>query len=125
MNDTDFFAGTRSAPLGDPKAGTQRELDALAAYVASLNEYPSSPYRNADGTLTTTVRRGREIFRRENCAACHSGANFTDSATAGLHDIGTLKPTSGSRLGGPLLGIDTPTLRGVWTTAPYLHDGSA
>jgi hypothetical protein len=24
-----------------------------------------------------------------------------------------------------LLGIDTPTLLGVWETAPYLHDGSA
>ena len=24
-----------------------------------------------------------------------------------------------------MTGIDTPTLRGVWATAPYLHDGSA
>ncbi|HYV29198.1 MAG TPA: hypothetical protein VFA77_16815, partial [Candidatus Eisenbacteria bacterium] len=32
---------------------------------------------------------------------------------------------SGDRLGGPLTGIDTPTLRGVAYTAPYLHDGSA
>ena len=125
MSDSDFFAGTHSAPLGDPKAGFSADLDALAAYVASLNEYPSSPYRNADSTLTSNGAAGREIFRRENCAACHSGVKFTDSATAGLHDIGTLKPTSGSRLGGPLLGIDTPTLRGVWATGPYLHDGSA
>jgi len=27
--------------------------------------------------------------------------------------------------GGPLTGIDTPTLRGLAYTAPYLHDGSA
>jgi cytochrome c peroxidase len=25
----------------------------------------------------------------------------------------------------PLDGIDTPTLRDVWASAPYLHDGSA
>ena len=25
----------------------------------------------------------------------------------------------------PCWGIDTPTLRGVWSTPPYLHDGSA
>jgi hypothetical protein len=25
----------------------------------------------------------------------------------------------------PLLGLDTPSLLGVWETAPYLHDGSA
>ena len=41
------------------------------------------------------------------------------------HDVGTIKPSSGNRLGGPLDGIDTPTLRGLWATAPYLHDGSA
>src|SRR5262249_46263130 len=35
------------------------------------------------------------------------------------------KPSSGNRLYGPLTGIDTPTLRDVWATAPYLHDGSA
>ncbi|HKY39719.1 MAG TPA: hypothetical protein VJN18_27465 [Polyangiaceae bacterium] len=42
-----------------------------------------------------------------------------------LHDVGTLSETSGQRLNGPLTGLDTPTLLGVWETAPYLHDGSA
>jgi hypothetical protein len=42
-----------------------------------------------------------------------------------LHDVGTLKASSGKRLNAPLTGIDTPTLKGVWGTAPYLHDGSA
>jgi hypothetical protein len=28
-------------------------------------------------------------------------------------------------LGAALTGLDTPTLRDVWATAPYLHDGSA
>jgi hypothetical protein len=40
-------------------------------------------------------------------------------------DIGTITPASGNRLGGPLTGIDVPTLRDAWSTAPYLHDGSA
>jgi hypothetical protein len=39
--------------------------------------------------------------------------------------VGTLTELSGSRLGGELSGIDTPTLLGIWQTAPYLHDGSA
>jgi len=42
-----------------------------------------------------------------------------------LHDVGTIKPGSGHRLGGPLTGIDTPTLRGLASSARYLHDGSA
>ena len=57
-----------------------------------------------------------------------SGARFTDSgvgANPPLHDVGTLRTTSGGRLGGPLTGIDTPTVRGAWDTAPYFHDGSA
>ena len=40
-------------------------------------------------------------------------------------NVGTIKPTSGQRLGATLTGIDPPTLRDVWATAPYLHDGSA
>jgi hypothetical protein len=42
-----------------------------------------------------------------------------------LHDVGTLSLESGQRLGGALDGLDTPTLLGLWATAPYLHDGSA
>jgi cytochrome c peroxidase len=125
MSDAAFNTGTRSQPLGDPKAGASADLDALAAYVKSLNEFAKSPYRTSAGALTTEAQTGRSVFKRENCAACHSGTAFSDSGTNVLRNIGTLKPTSGQRLGGPLTGIDTPTLRSVWQTAPYLHDGSA
>ncbi|HXS80946.1 MAG TPA: putative Ig domain-containing protein, partial [Gammaproteobacteria bacterium] len=125
MADAVFNTGTRSQPLGDPKAGLSADLDALAAYVASLNEFAASPYRTSGGALTVEAQAGRSIFKRESCAACHSGTAFTDSSTNTLHDVGTLKPTSGQRLGGPLTGLDTPTLRSIWQTAPYLHDGSA
>lgn len=125
MADADFSAGTRATPLGDRKSGLSADLDALAAYVASLNTFANSPYRNADGTLTAAAIAGREVFRTANCAQCHGGTAFTISAAANLKNIGTLKPASGNRLGGPLTGIDVPTLRDVWATAPYLHDGSA
>ena len=91
----------------------------------SLNTFTSSPLRNSDGTLTTDAQAGKQIFRDLNCAQCHSGTAFTESGAATLRNIGTIKPSSGQRLGGPLTGIDTPTLRDVWATAPYLHDGSA
>jgi mono/diheme cytochrome c family protein len=84
-----------------------------------------SPFRNADGTLTPDGEAGRAIFEQLACASCHAGPDFTDSTQRELRDVGTLKDTSGLRLGDPLLGIDTPTLLGVWETAPYLHDGSA
>lgn len=125
MSDADFNTSTRSQPLGLTKAGLSADLDALAAYVASLSSFANSPYRNADGSMTAAAVAGREVFRIANCAQCHGGASFTISAAANLRDVGTLKPTSGGRLGGALTGIDVPTLRDVWATAPYLHDGSA
>jgi MYXO-CTERM domain-containing protein len=121
----EFQKGTRSEPLGDPKAGVDPDLDALAAYVASLDRVPRSPFRNPDGSLTAEGEAGREIFLSLGCDTCHSGEDFTDSAQGVLHDVGTLTELSGNRLGGELAGIDTPTLLGIWQTAPYLHDGSA
>jgi cytochrome c peroxidase len=112
-------------PMGAANAGRSTDLDALAAYVASLSEVAPSPMRNADGTVTAAALRGRDVFRRQNCADCHSGPGFTDSQRAGLHDVGTLGVRSGSRLGGALNGLDTPTLLGLWEAAAYLHDGSA
>ena len=125
LDDDDFNTGTRNEPLGDRKEGLSPELDALAAYVASLTRIPPSPYRNADGSLTTQGELGRAVFASHGCADCHAGPQFTDSALGVLHDVGTTGAGSGMRLGRPLVGLDTPTLKGVWATAPYLHDGSA
>jgi cytochrome c peroxidase len=113
-------------PFLSPAAGVSPELDALSAYFATFDQVPRSPFRNPDGSFTKDAREGRKVFEKAGCPACHAAPTFTDSTmTAGLHDVGTLLPTSGSRLGGPLTGIDTPTLKGVWQTAPYLHDGRA
>ncbi len=125
MADADFNAGTRSQTLGDPKAGISPDLDAMSAYLASLDEYEASPHGNSDGTLTAAGEAGRQLFNSKQCATCHAQPLFTDSILGDLHDIGTIKASSGNRLGGPLTGLDTPTLISVWNTAPYLHDGSA
>ncbi len=124
MSDIDFAA--TSDTLGTPKAGKSADLDELTAYVASLSSFVSSPQRNADGTLTADAAAGKVIFATAGCGQCHSGEPFTDSPTGLPHnDIGTIKPSSGKRLNGSLTALDTPTLRDVWNTAPYLHDGSA
>jgi mono/diheme cytochrome c family protein len=125
MSDASFFAGTRSQPLGDRKAGLSADLDALAAYVASLNSFDPSPLRPGATQLSAAASAGRALFTSQNCASCHGGTDFTLSGANTLSNIGTLKPSSGQRLGAPLTGIDIPTLRDAWATAPYLHDGSA
>lgn len=125
MGDAEYFAGSRSTPLGDRKTGQSADLDALAAYVASLNAFDRSPFRTSGGALTAAATAGRAVFQAQGCDGCHGGAAFSYSGSAVLRDVGTVKPTSGARLGGPLTGFDPPTLRDVWATAPYLHDGSA
>ncbi len=126
MDDASFNTGTRSEPLGDPKAGISADLDALAAYISSLDATPASPFRALDGSLTADAQAGAVLFETEGCGSCHTISTLTDSSDgSGLHDVGTITADSGQRLGGPLTGIDTPTLLGVWATSPYLHDGSA
>jgi YVTN family beta-propeller protein len=125
MSDAQFNTGTRSQPLGDNKAGVSADLDALAAYVASLTSFAPSPNRGSGGALTAVGTEGRNVFVANNCAGCHSGAAFTRSGTDNPANVGTVKPSSGQRLYAALTGIDVPTLRDVWATAPYLHDGSA
>lgn len=136
-----FFGGTGLAqdgqppnpPLGSPNAGRSADLDDLAAYVTSLKEPARSPFRKLDGTLTEAARRGKSLFvsTELRCASCHTSPRFSDSVLSPnaadflLHDVGTLTAASGGRLGGPLAGLDTPSLEGLWDSAPYLHDGSA
>lgn len=125
LPDAVFHAENHDQTLGGKKAGLSVELDAMNAYVTSLSEVPKSPFRNADGSLSPDGLAGQEIFARLNCGKCHAGADLTDSAKGKLHDVGTIFPQSGQRLGMELTGFDTPTLQGIWATAPYLHDGSA
>ncbi len=123
MDDADFAATEH--PLGAPKAGLSIDLDDLAAYVSSLGEasLPRSPLRQANGQLSAAAQRGQAVFAAQGCASCHVPSEaFRDGLR---HDVGTLRPSSGQRLGESLDGIDTPTLLGAWDNAPYFHDGSA
>lgn len=130
---TGFTPGV-NAPMGTANGGTA-DIDAMAAYVHSLTKVSRSPFRKADGTLSISGAAGEAIFKAMDCQSCHGGREFSDSTIFTLappavgpavHNIGTVKPTSGKRLNGVALpGVDTPTLKGVWQTAPYLHDGSA
>jgi len=125
MTDADFNKGTVALSLGDVKKGKSTDLDALAAYVESLNTFEPSPYRNSNGSLTTDAQAGKSLFTDLKCASCHSGQDFTDSNTGKMHDVGTMTTNSGGRLGKKLLALDVPTLKDVWATAPYLHNGAA
>ncbi len=108
-----------SDPLGNPKSGLSSELDALARYVSSLEKFSNNPYRDLDAS-----GQGKALFDSLGCSSCHSGENFTDGQR---HVLGNLVPGSGQGIGQPLssVGIETPTLKGLWKTAPYFHHGQA
>ena len=97
--------------------GLSEELDALAAFMSSL-EIPDSPYTSASDARI----RGQEIFNSIGCVTCHTPPLFTDQQ---LHDVGTGDPSLEKNSHGRGTNFDTPSLLGVWLTAPYFHDGSA
>lgn len=124
LTEAQFSSGTVSQPLGEPKAGLNSELDALAAYVNSLTAVGTSPHRSS-GQLSVEGARGRELFAQMACNECHYGASYSDEEENALIDVGTMKNASGQRASQPLTGLDVPSLVGVFSSSPYLHDGSA
>jgi len=130
LTESDWLAS--SEPLGPAKAGRSEELDALAAYVQSLENPVRSPHREPDGAMTPEALAGGVLFESAElgCFLCHPLPTYTDSNWLAvgeplLHDVGTIDAASGSRLGGVLEGIDTPSLLAGWDSAPYFHGGSA
>jgi len=134
-----------------PTANTGRsaDLDALAAYTVLGIRAPIAPKGKA-----TDIAKGRKLFEAAGCHTCHGGVNWTrsrvdytpppgagETITGGqlvrfLFNVGTFDPnafnevrivggtiTQGNSLGA--LGFNVPSLIGVFSGGPYLHDGSA
>jgi cytochrome c peroxidase len=99
------------------KPATKEEVAALRAYITSL-ALPPNPFLASGEAMELAAARGKEIFESSQaaCATCHSGPMFSDGLN---HDVG--------------LGADsdkypdynTPSLRGAYAKARYLHDGRA
>jgi len=122
--------------------GTDELLSAsVSLMLDSLDPPPNhSPLLHGASEL---VRRGREVFNQVGCGGCHRGPFFTDNLVHALDEIRTqparaefgrqaqtfLAPpydasTGTATKGGQRrVGYKTVTLRYVWGSAPYLHDG--
>ncbi len=85
---------------------TDARSKALVAYLESLPR-PRTPSRDA-----ATIARGKALFEgAAGCATCHGGPMYTDRER--------------HRFESTLALADTPSLIGLWSSAPYYHDGSA
>ena len=93
------------------KEPAPEQLAALVTYTESI-EFPPNPNLNPDGSPSDAApepaKRGFQAFNKAACNACHVPPVF---AKPDNEDIGT---------GGS---FNVPSLRGLATTAPYLHDG--
>jgi YVTN family beta-propeller protein len=119
-------AGFEPTELDEHLAGRSKDLDDLAVYCNSF-DFTLSPHIPAPGKLSAEAERGKRIFfsQEVGCSRCHSGPYYTDSRLEkpfNLHDVGTGKDDPGEKLGPK---YDTPTLLGIYRTAPYLHHGKA
>jgi mono/diheme cytochrome c family protein len=84
-----------------------RRLKLMERFIDSLPAQPASPPDDLEA-----VARGEAIFSdaKVGCADCHSGAMLTNNRN---EDIGKGKA------------LQTPTLVGVASRAPFMHDGCA
>jgi YVTN family beta-propeller protein len=118
--------GFEPVELSEDLAGRSKDLDALAVYTNSF-DFTLSPHIPAPGKLSADAERGKTLFFTDavGCAKCHSGPYYTDSSLKkpfNLHDVGTGADDPTEKMGPK---YDTPTLLGVYRTAPYLHQGKA
>lgn len=88
---------------------------AVDAYLKSLR--PQSSPKLVNGQLSESAKRGEKVFKEEaSCSDCHKGEYLTNMK---MRDVGTgLAKEQGRK-------FDVPTLKEVWRTRPYLHDGRA
>ena len=87
-------------------------VSSVCAYLTGLEAEPS-PYL-IKGKLSPKARQGRKVFLEYGCDKCHDGQYYTDGKKYRIGKDVEFKD-----------GWDTPTLREVWRTAPYLFDGRA
>jgi cytochrome c peroxidase len=90
---------------------------AMDQWLKSLKPAPSP--RLVNGRLSEAARRGERLFKspETRCVNCHEPGLFTDLHS---YDVGTQNSFDKQDKE-----FDTPTLRELWRTSPYLHDGSA
>jgi len=112
---------------------TDDEKNDLEKFMLQGFDEPKNPHIAAAGELTPEQQLGMDLFFGEaGCGTCHVGGDSVDTlnhsvgtltdpeveAHAALQERGEAEVTDPSK-------FNTPSLRGLFYTAPYLHDGSA
>ena len=115
--------------FGSPGINSQRIMRALAQFTASLVSADAKYDQVKRGTAHFNVyeQKGYEIFQQK-CAHCHQEPLFTDFSyrNTGMESDSTLNDFGRMRITGrkdDSLKFRVPSLRNVFLTFPYGHDG--
>ena len=118
-----------SNAFGSPGINSQKILKALAQFTASLvsSEAKFDRVKRGEDAFTPYEKTGYEIFCQK-CARCHLEPLFTDFSyrNTGLEIDSTLKDYGRMIITGrkeDSLKFRVPSLRNVFLTYPYGHDG--
>ena len=104
---------------------------AIACYERTLisgnSRYDQYVYQNKNHVLSSSEKKGMDLFNKLYCVSCHSGFNFSNGEIVnnGLYekyeDLGKMRVSLNEIDNGC---FKVPTLRNIALTAPYMHDGS-
>jgi cytochrome c peroxidase len=118
-----------SRAFGTPGINSQKILKALAQFTASLVSADSKydQVKNGKAHFNIYEQKGYEIFQQK-CVRCHQEPLFTDfsyrntgmATDSTLNDFGRMRITGRKE---DSLKFRVPSLRNVFLTFPYGHDG--
>jgi cytochrome c peroxidase len=102
----------------------------VAALTAFLRTIRAPETRHDQGRLTAFELAGEEVFvGKAGCIACHGGPQFTNNLVMDTdvpqNDVAALgAPSNDPGSAGIREGFNTPHLRDIRNTAPYMHNGA-
>ncbi len=115
--------------FGSPLINSQRMLKALAQFTGSIQSYNSKydKVKNGKTSFTLSEIAGYEVFKAK-CNACHTEPLFTNNSFRNngldinkrLLDFGRMSITGKPE---DSLKFKVPSLRNIYFTGPYMHDG--
>jgi cytochrome c peroxidase len=110
---------------GEATDVTAERVAAVTAYLRTLRA-PTT--RHDQGRLTAAELRGEEVFvGKGGCIACHGGPQFTDNQihNTAVPQVDVPELGRGNDPGSAAIpgGFNTPQLRDLRNTAPYMHNG--
>jgi cytochrome c peroxidase len=118
------------AAFGDEKITTKRMTKALSQFMLTLisNNSKYDKVIRGEVKFTAMEQKGYELFKSKQCVSCHAEPFFTDFSyrDIGLQPDSVLKDYGRFRILGNVsdsMKFMVPSLRNVWVTFPYGHDG--